>query len=73
MSIATRIREPVHPALVTHVEERAKSLQNRIADRITLLAGSMVFIYVHIVWFTLWITLGRRGVSLRPLDDDRLA
>ncbi len=58
MSIATRIREPVHPALVTHVEERAKSLQNRIADRITLLAGSMVFIYVHIVWFTLWITLG---------------
>jgi uncharacterized membrane protein len=58
MGIATGVREPVHPALVAHVEERAKSLQNRIADRITLLAGSMVFIYVHIVWFTLWITLG---------------
>jgi uncharacterized membrane protein len=58
MSIAMKIREPVHPALIAHVEERAKNLQNRIADRITLLAGSMVFIYVHIVWFTLWITLG---------------
>jgi hypothetical protein len=26
---------PINPALVEHVEERAKGIQNRIADRIT--------------------------------------
>ena len=32
-------------------------MQNRIADRITRFAGSMVFVYLHIVWFALWIGL----------------
>lgn len=57
MSIA-RPQAPVHPALINVIEERAKNTQNRIADRITLLAGSMIFIYVHIVWFTIWIASG---------------
>jgi uncharacterized membrane protein len=33
-------------------------VQNRIADHITLFAGSMAFVYVHVVWFGLWIGLG---------------
>ena len=57
MSIA-KTQAPVHPALINVIEERAKNTQNRIADRITLLAGSMIFIYVHIVWFTIWIASG---------------
>ena len=48
----------IHPALARHRDERAKSLQNRIADAITRLAGSMPFVYLHIVWFSLWIALG---------------
>ena len=44
-----------HPALQTHAEQRSASLQNRIADRITRFAGSMVFVYVHLVWFGIWI------------------
>jgi uncharacterized membrane protein len=44
-----------HPALVKFKEGRAQSLQNRIADTITDFAGSMVFVYVHVVWFALWI------------------
>jgi uncharacterized membrane protein len=48
-------RRPEHPALAAHAEERAQSLQNRIADTITRFAGSMWFVYVHIVWFALWI------------------
>ena len=47
-----------HPVLVRHAEERAGDLQNRIADAITRFAGSMPFVYLHIVWFTLWIALG---------------
>jgi uncharacterized membrane protein len=51
------VTEPIHPALREHAEERRSSLQNRIADRITRFAGSMVFIYIHMVWFALWISL----------------
>jgi uncharacterized membrane protein len=52
-----RRRPPKNPALVRHAAERHESFQNRIADRITLFAGSMKFVYVHIVWFSLWIGL----------------
>jgi uncharacterized membrane protein len=47
----------VHPALARHLNERAKSTENRVADQITRFAGSMPFIYMHIIWFTLWIAL----------------
>ena len=50
-------REP-NPALVQHAEERAANVQNRIADKITAFAGSMRFVYLHILWFGLWIGLG---------------
>ena len=40
-----------HPALLMHERERAQNIQNRIADRITIFAGSMAFVYIHIVWF----------------------
>jgi len=46
-----------HPILTQQAEERAKSVQNRIADAITRFAGSMPFVYVHVVWFALWISL----------------
>jgi uncharacterized membrane protein len=44
-----------NPALVRHTRERARSLQNRIADRITAFAGSMAFVYIHLAWFGCWI------------------
>ena len=50
-------REP-NPALVEHTRQRAESVQNRIADRITAFAGSMRFVYLHILWFGCWIGLG---------------
>jgi uncharacterized membrane protein len=49
--------EPLHPALAAHRRKRAESVQNRIADGVTRFAGSMAFVYVHIVWFSLWIGL----------------
>ena len=47
-----------NPALVRHAEQRARSIENRIADRITAFAGSMPFVYIHIVWFACWIGFG---------------
>jgi uncharacterized membrane protein len=48
---------PHNPALLRHTEERRKSLENRVADQITRFAGSMRFVYLHVVWFTAWIGL----------------
>jgi uncharacterized membrane protein len=50
-------RGPLSPALRKHEEERAASVQSRIADAITGFAGSMSFVYVHIIWFAFWIAL----------------
>jgi uncharacterized membrane protein len=43
------------PALIEHARQRAESLENRIADRITAFSGSMRFVYLHIAWFAGWI------------------
>jgi uncharacterized membrane protein len=55
MSTRPSVGPPQHPALREHDRKRTASLQNRIADQITRFAGSMTFIYLHLVWFTLWI------------------
>jgi uncharacterized membrane protein len=47
-----------NPALLEHAEQRAENVQNRIADQITTFAGSMWFVYIHIIWFSCWIGLG---------------
>jgi uncharacterized membrane protein len=44
-----------NPVLVEHAKERAESAQNRVADRITAFAGSMQFVYLHLLWFGCWI------------------
>jgi uncharacterized membrane protein len=46
-----------HPALQEEHDTRAEHLQNRIADRITEFAGSMRFVYLHLMWFGVWIAL----------------
>ena len=50
-------RGPLSPALIEHEAKRATSLQSRIADAITGFAGSMSFVYVHMVWFAFWVLL----------------
>jgi uncharacterized membrane protein len=50
-----------NPALVKHARERAESIQNNIADRITTFAGSMSFVYLHVIWFAVWILFGVEG------------
>jgi uncharacterized membrane protein len=52
-----RVPPPVHPALQQHIQERQASLQNRVADAITSFAGSMTFVYIHILAFAVWMIL----------------
>jgi uncharacterized membrane protein len=52
------LKPPLSPALLKREEERAKASQNRVADGITTFAGSMLFVYIHIIWFGCWIGFG---------------
>jgi uncharacterized membrane protein len=54
-ALVQRISLEPNPALLEHARKRAESVQNRIADRITAFAGSMAFVYIHILWFGGWI------------------
>jgi uncharacterized membrane protein len=51
------IPQPVHQLLLQHQDERRQNVQNRIADRITQFAGSMVFVYLHIALFVFWMLI----------------
>ena len=53
-----QLGEPAQPGLLAHERLRAEAGQNRVADAITGFAGSMPFVYVHIVWFACWIGFG---------------
>jgi uncharacterized membrane protein len=56
--LPVKLPPPKNPALLEHAEHRAENAQNRIADRITTFAGSMAFVYIHIIWFGCWIGFG---------------
>ena len=49
---------PINPALLKQADQRRQHLENRIADQITRFAGSMLFVYLHIIWFAVWILSG---------------
>jgi uncharacterized membrane protein len=56
--VPVEIPPPVNPALLKHAEKRAEDAQNRVADRITTFSGSMMFVYLHVIWFGCWIGFG---------------
>jgi uncharacterized membrane protein len=53
-----RLGPPINPALLERERERATAKQNRVADKITVFAGSMLFVYLHVIWFGCWIGFG---------------
>jgi uncharacterized membrane protein len=44
-----------HPAVQHQIEKRANDVQLKVAGAITSFAGSMMFVYVHIVIFAVWM------------------
>ncbi len=53
-----KLKAPINPALLKHEQQRAEARQNRIADKITAFSGSLLFVYIHIIWFGSWIAFG---------------
>jgi uncharacterized membrane protein len=50
-----------HPVVVRLDRERAESAQLKIADRVTAFAGSMPFVYLHVMLFGLWMVFAERS------------
>ena len=53
-----KLGPPINPALLKREQERAERRQNRAADKITAFSGSMLFVYLHVIWFGCWIGFG---------------
>jgi uncharacterized membrane protein len=55
---------------IAELEKAAQSHQtsaDRVSDRITRFCGSMPFVWVHVIWFTVWI-LGNTEFLSKPID-----
>ncbi len=48
---------------------RERSSQERFADSVTTFAGSMPFVYLHLLWFTSWIVVNEGLVGGRYVFD----
>jgi uncharacterized membrane protein len=49
------VHTPRHPVVIRLSAERAADFQLRLADRLTAFAGSMPFVYLHILVFGIWM------------------
>jgi len=46
-----------HPAVLEEAKRRSVNFHTRLADRITTFAGSMNFVFIHVVLFAVWLAL----------------
>jgi uncharacterized membrane protein len=49
-------------------EERRRGVEDRIADAVTGFAGSMRFVYLHLILVGLWVAINLGWLPVRPFD-----
>src|SRR5688500_6502772 len=50
------------------MEERQKTREEKIADRITHFTGSMRFVYLHLALFGFWVIWNSGWIDVKPFD-----
>ena len=50
-------------------EDASKTVEERIADRVTRFTGSMFFVYLHLFLFGTWIVWNLGWLGLKPFDE----
>ncbi len=50
------------------VFERESTIIEKFADTITRFSGSMFFVYLHIIWFAIWVTINFDKTPIKPFD-----
>ena len=53
---------------ILRVESIERTRAERIAEAITGFFGSIVFIWLHVLWFSLWIVCNLPWWGYKPLD-----
>ena len=53
---------------ILKLESHERTLSERIAKGIATFTGSMLFIWLHVVWFTLWIAFNIPWLDFQPID-----
>lgn len=48
--------------------QRQRSTSDRVADAISAFCGSMAFLWVHVLWFTVWLVWNTGLVGTKPFD-----
>jgi uncharacterized membrane protein len=52
--------------------DESRCLQDKVADWITRFSGSMAFVYLHAIWFGVWIAINEGWLErfyLKPFDE----
>lgn len=49
-------------------DEKEKTTDEHIADKITRFTGSMSFVYIHIIIFIAWIVYNKGFIGIKPVD-----
>jgi uncharacterized membrane protein len=57
MTLTQSPLEEHHPVVIAQKDDRSADLQLRVADAITKFAGSMTFVYIHVVLFAVWMVM----------------
>ena len=52
------------------VVQAIKRTQDHIADRVTAFAGSLSFVYIHTVWFAIWISINAGAFGQKLVFDE---
>jgi uncharacterized membrane protein len=66
---ATVVARNIHTLLARRrAEERAKGREEHIADAVTRFAGTMRFVYIHVVLFGAWILLNLPWLPIPKFD-----
>ncbi len=73
--------EPDHPPLSDVIERNIqnqvrlrreaisrRTFRERVSDAITAFSGSLSFVYLHALWFGLWVLLNAGWFGIRPFD-----
>ena len=73
--------EPDHPPLSDVIERNIqnqvrlrreaisrRTFRERVSDAITAFSGSLSFVYLHALWFGLWVLLNTGRFGIRPFD-----
>lgn len=60
----------VHELTPEQLKKRLHSFEGRLAGFISEFSGSMTFVYLHVVWFTIWVLINQGFFTqqIKPFD-----